>query len=170
MNILLLIASFFSLSSFYDYSIPASNGTSINLTDYRGKKVMLVNIASSSTRLSQLARLEELHQKYKDSLVIIAVPSNSFDDEPLTDAAIQERFNQDNLHFLLAAKSPVTGTNALGVYKWFGNMNANGRASVEMTTNFQKILVDGNGQLIGLFSVDEDPMSETIQKAIRNEE
>jgi glutathione peroxidase len=168
MNLLIFFSSIFSLfTSFYDHSLPGVNGTTINLNDYRGKKVLIVNIATGSSQVEQLSSLESLHQQHKDSLVIIAVPSNSFGNEPLNSQAIHERLTTDyNAHFLVTAKVDVTGISMLPLFGWFNSSESNGTMNIPIVGNFQKILINGQGKIVGVFSHTEDPLGETILQAI----
>src|SRR6218665_3051774 len=79
----------------YNYSIPSVSGDTIRFTDYRGKKILLVNIATGSTYVSQLGALKQLQDEYGDKANIVAFPSNSFGNEPREGQAIL-RFCQDN--------------------------------------------------------------------------
>lgn len=77
-----LLLTPFLISTIYTYTLPAADGgNGIHLSDYQDKKILFVNTASNSEYAIQYASLEQLYQRYKDSLVIIAVPSNSFGNE-----------------------------------------------------------------------------------------
>lgn len=167
MSLLLIIFQFLVSSSFYNYTLPLNDGTSIKLSDFKGKKVMLVNIATTSTYINQLHELETLQQQFRDSLVIIAVPSNSFNSEPLTDENIRPTLQTfGHFSFLLTAKAAVEGDKALSVYKWVADKQKNGRASFEITSNFQKVLIDEEGQIIGFFASDVNPLNQIIRTVI----
>lgn len=141
------------LSSIYNVSINDTDGHTISLSEYRGKKILLVNIATGSERVSQLASLQQLQQQYHDSLVIIAFPSNSFGNEPRSNAEIKT-FCQStyNCSFIIAAKNSVTGGSAQPVYSWLSNAAANGASSISIAGDFQKILIDKEGDIIGIFA------------------
>jgi len=87
---LFFITAFAYLTSIYSFQITDINNNTINFNDFQGKKLLLVNIATGSTRVSQLSQLEQLNQKYGDSLVIIAFPSNSFGHESRTNSEIKQ--------------------------------------------------------------------------------
>jgi glutathione peroxidase len=168
MSLLIFVSSIFTLfTSFYDHSLQGINGTTINLNNYRGKKVLVVNIASGSSQVEQLAGLESLYQQHKDSLIVIAVPSNSFGKEPLDNQAIHQQLTATySVHFLIATKSEVTGPSMLPLYQWLNSSIANGTMDTPVIGDFQKILVNGQGQIVGVFAHSEDPMGEMMQRAI----
>jgi len=169
MNLLAYILHLTLLTGIYTYSIPASGGGTIDIANYKGKKILIVNIASNSKYAPQLSLLEELYQKHKDSLVIIAVPSNSFTKEPLSDQQIKERLlNQYHVSYLIAAKSSVSGALQLPLYKWLTLAEKNGVVNNPVTGDFQKFLINGKGSLVGIFSPDTDPLATELQNAILN--
>jgi glutathione peroxidase len=169
MNLLAYILHLTLLTSIYTYSIPVAGGGTLDMADYKGKKILIVNIASNSMYAPQLNRLEELYQKYKDSLVIIAVPSNSFTKEPLSDQQIKERLlSQYHASYLIVAKSSVSGALQLPLYKWLTLAEKNGVVNNPVTGDFQKFLINSKGSLVGIFSPDTDPLAAELQNAILN--
>ena len=88
-NFLLGISAFF-ITSIYSLSITDVNGNTISLSAFQGKKIMLVNIATGSDKVAQLAGLQQLHQQYHDSLIIIAFPSASFGHETRSNSEIKQ--------------------------------------------------------------------------------
>lgn len=169
MNILAYLAHLVLLTGIYTYSIPAAGGGTLNLASYKGKKILIINIATQSAYTPQLNKLEELHQKFKDSLVIIAVPSNSFGKEMLDNVQIKERLlSQYQAHYFIAAKSSVSGAWQLPLYKWLTLAEKNGVVDNPVTGDFQKFLISNSGSLIGIFSPGTDPLAPEIQNAILN--
>jgi glutathione peroxidase len=156
------------LVSIYSFQFNSINGNSvINMNNYQGKKILLVNTASGSEYTNQYAALEQLHQLYKDSLVIIAFPSNSFGHEPGSNADIKQFIQQNyNAHFKIAAKADVTGSNALPIFKWIAEAVQNGTMNNTVSNDFYKFLIDGNGNLIGAYTSTVSPMSNEIKNAI----
>ncbi len=166
LNIILGIAMLLQ-TSIYSFSITNTEGTTIPLSQYEGKKIMLVNIATGSERVSQLSGLQQLHQQYGDSLVIIAFPSNSFGHEARSNADIKQ-FCQANYNagFIIAAKDVVTGPTAQPVYSWLGNATANGATAISLANDFQKILLDKYGDIIGVYAPTVSPTDNSIINAI----
>lgn len=163
----LLLYSLLSLTSIFDLHFTDVDGNQINLSDYRGKKLLFVNTASNSPNSSQYASLETFYQKYKDSVVVISFPSNDFNNEPLSNEEIKS-FIEGNYdtHFIIASKTKLIGENQDSVYHWLTHNAENGVMDVDITGDFFKILVDSDGSLIGVFDNSIDPMSNTLKDAI----
>ncbi len=156
-------------STIYNVTINDIDGNPIDLSQFQGKKILIVNTASGSGYVSQYASLEQLYQKYKDSLVIIAVPSNSFGNEPSDSSAIKDFvMNNYNIHFILAQKMDVTGDTESPLYGWLTHIEQNNMLSNEVLGDFYKFLIDANGRLMGAFDSSTDPMSDVIQNAVTN--
>lgn len=158
----------FTATSFYTIPVPAATGdTAINLNAYRGKKILIVNTASNSNYTPQYGSMEQLYQQYQDSLVVLAVPSNSFGNEPENDSAVAS-FIAINYHttYPVAAKAEVTGGDVSELYNWLTSEDQNGEMSSIVKGDFQKYLIDENGSLIGVFAAAVDPMDSIIQNTI----
>ena len=156
-----LIVSF--LVNFNTLSYSNTDRNTINMNSYAGKKIMLVNIATSSEKIGQLAQLKQLQQQFADSLVIILFPSNSFGKESRTDLQIKQFCqNSYNFTFKIAAKSNVTGTSANNVYKWLAQKNQNGDIDAVVGKDFQKFVISKTGDIIGEFSSKISPMDASI--------
>lgn len=155
---------------FYNLTTTANNGTSINLNDFKGKKILLVNTASDCGYTGQYSELEELYQQYKNKLVVIGFPANDFkNQESKNDDAIAS-FCKINygVTFPLAQKSSVIkGSQQNEVFNWLSDSTKNGWCNQPPTWNFSKYLVDENGMLIGYFSKDVSPLDKSINSAIQ---
>ena len=153
--------------SIYSLTITTAGGNTISLSQFQGKKILLVNIATNSPRAGQLAKLEQLYQQHKDSLVVIAFPSNSFGNEPRGNVAI-DSFCHNTYHvsFLVATKEAVSGTGIQPVYQWLTTLGQNGVMNGTILGDFLKFLVDKNGNLVGVFAPSVDLMGSEIQNAI----
>jgi glutathione peroxidase len=162
----LLTLAFFVESTVYNLSMPAASGATINMSDFRNKKVLLVNTASNSKYNVQLDKLQELQVKYHDSLVVIMVPSNSFNNEPLSGADIAAQAQAKGYGFLVAAKTDVAGASSQAVYQWLADKQQNTRISVPVKDDFMKILLDKKGMISGIFASQLSPMDSLMQKAI----
>src|SRR5436305_972758 len=117
-----LLTSIF-LDSIYNFSVVDHTGNTINLNQFSGKKILFVNTASGGQYAEQYSSLETLYQKYKDSLVIIATPSNSFGHET---GNIQQIINQYNIHFIVTDTQSVIGNNQAPIYEWLTQVIKNG--------------------------------------------
>ena len=167
---LLVVALLFLSDGVYDYQMTDISGNQINLSDFQGKKILFVNTATNSEYVDQYASLEQLYQKYKDSLVIIATPSNSFGNEPDSNSDIKNFVDsQYNIHYILAAKSDVAGDSIPAVYQWLTQKNLNQYFQNPVHGDFFKFLVTSNGEMIGIFAPSVDPMDSTLQTVIQTQ-
>ena len=158
-----------AMESIYDISLTDINGASIDLSQYRGKKILFVNVASECGFTSQYDGLQELYTTYKDKLVVIGLPCNQFGgQEPGTEVQI-ESFCRANygVDFPLTAKIEVKGDNQHPLYQWLTNKTKNGKSSSSVKWNFQKYLVDEKGALVDYFYSITKPMNKKITGLIQ---
>lgn len=137
----------------YDFKVPGLTGGTINLADYKGKKILIVNTASKCGYTKQYAELESLYEAHKDKLVIIGFPANNFgQQEPGTNAEIQE-FCQKNygVTFPMAEKISVKGDDIHPLYKYLLEEAKKLNIDDPVKWNFTKFLVDEQGKLITVF-------------------
>lgn len=167
-NILVTVAAYF-ITSFYNLQFVDTDGNTVNMSNYQNKKILLVNIATNSSKINQLTGLQQLQQQYGDSVSVIAFPSNSFGNEPRTNVEIKQ-FCQNNYNttFKLAAKNSVSGNGLQSIYSWLSQVSENGVMNVTVFKDFQKILIDRNGIIIGVYSASVSPMDSVIINAINN--
>jgi glutathione peroxidase len=163
----IIVVIHFLISSFYSLSFQESGGTTIAMNSYSGKKILLVNIATGSSRVSQLAGLQQLQTQYGDSLVIIAFPSASFGTEIRSDEEIKA-FCQSNYYttFTIAAKGNVAGASLQPVYDWLSKTTENGAMDLVIRGDFQKVLIGTDGNIQGVFSPKLEPTDSLIINAI----
>jgi glutathione peroxidase len=164
-----LIAFYFLTVSIYSLQYNKIDGTTQPFNQFQGKKILIVNIATGSTRVNQIGELQQLQNLYPDSLVVIGFPSNSFGHEPLADSAIQQ-FCQTNYNatFRLASKQSVRGADIQTVYHWLTTIADNGVMDSPVQSDFQKFLISETGEIIGVFSPIISPLSNDIKNAISN--
>ena len=169
-TVLAILSSLFT-SSIYTKKYTTLQGEQIAMAQYQGKKILLVNIASASPyAATQLPQLQQLYQQYKDSLVVIAFPTNDFGKEPQTDASLKLLLeNTYHISFPVSVKTSVkdNSSNAHAVYKWLQTKNENGMMNMNVKTDFQKYLIDKDGTIMGVFSAQVKPSDSSIIKAIR---
>ncbi|MFD2550672.1 glutathione peroxidase [Bizionia sediminis] len=152
--------------SIYDIAINGLDGNPIALSDFKGKHILFVNVASKCGFTGQYEDLQKLYDNYKNNLMIIGVPCNQFGgQEPGTAADIQS-FCQANygVSFVMTEKVDVKGNNQHPLYKWLTNKTLNGQSNSSVKWNFQKYLVDGEGHLVDYFFSVTNPMSGKITK------
>tara|TARA_B100001989_G_scaffold224352_1_gene178773 strand:+ start:357 stop:950 length:594 start_codon:yes stop_codon:yes gene_type:complete len=157
-------------SNFYSLSAKDIDGNIINFEKYRGKKLLIVNVASKCGYTNQYRDLQELHNKYNDKVTILAFPSNNFGfQEPGSNEQI-ELFCEKNygVEFQLFEKSDVRGKNSNDVYKWLSNISDNGWNDKSPRWNFFKYLVDSNGSLKAVYSSSTNPLDKEIMDFVLN--
>lgn len=151
--------------SFYELNAAANNNTDVQFAQFKGNKVLLVNIASDCGYTNQLSELQKLHEQYKNMLVIIGFPANDFkEQEKGTDSEI-ESFCKVNygVEFMLMKKSTVIkGEQQNEVYQWLTDRQKNGWNDKAPEWNFSKYLVDEDGTLTHYFGPAVSPLSKTI--------
>jgi glutathione peroxidase len=157
-------------SSFYAIPLDSLGGQqTIALSAYGGKKILIVNAASADSASGQYAQLKQLHNLYKDSLVVIVVPSNSFGTEGAGEAALAAFYAQEGGNrFPVTEKMAVKGGNIAPLYQWLTQKAKNGVMDADVKRPFQKYLVSETGKLIGVFSGKISPLDAPIIRAITN--
>lgn len=154
--------------SIYEFKVDKLDGGTIDFSQFKGKKILIVNTASKCGYTPQYAELQELHNKYKGKLVIIGFPANDFmRQEPGTNEEIAT-FCQKNygVNFLMAAKISVLGSDMAPLYQWLTQKKYNKLEDSKVKWNFQKYLINEEGELVQVFSPGTKPMSEEVIKAI----
>lgn len=164
--IALLIASMFAASSIYDFKVDGLTGGTIDLSSFKGKKIMIVNTASQCGNTPQYADLEKLYEKYKDKLVIIGFPANNFGaQEPGTNTEIKEFCTKNyGVTFPMAAKVSVKGDDIAPIFKYLTNEAKKLGFDDPIKWNFTKFLLDENGRLITVIHNRTNPMSPDVLK------
>ena len=157
-------------SDFYKLSAKDIDGNVINFSKYKGKKLLIVNVASKCGYTNQYKDLQELHKKFNDKVTILAFPSNNFGfQEPGSNKQIEE-FCETNygIEFQLFEKSDVRGKNSNSIYKWLSNIEDNGWNDKSPRWNFFKYLVDEDGNLKAVYSSSTNPMDKEILDFVIN--
>jgi glutathione peroxidase len=157
-----------STKTLYDFKMKSIDGQLIDFSKYKGKKVLIVNTASECGYTPQYAELELLHKKYGEKLVVLGFPANNFAGQEPGDNKEIASFCQKNygVTFQLFEKVSVRGDDACDLYKWLSTKELNGWNSQAPKWNFNKYLIDENGQLIKYFPSSVKPMSKEITDAI----
>lgn len=154
--------------SFYSLAVADTDGNPISFTGFKGKKVLIVNIASNSKDTAQLRSLEQLYQAHKDSLVVLAVPSNDFGNEPLTNVQLKNWLQQQyDAHYIITQKTAVGDSASLSpLYQWLTKAEQNGVANTAVKKDFYKFLINKQGELTGIFTQHVSPADSVLIKAI----
>lgn len=156
------------VTSIYDIALTSLAGESVDLSAYKGKKILFVNVASKCGFTGQYKGLQELHETYGDKLVIIGLPCNQFGKQEPGNAKEIQSFCQLNygVDFLMSEKIKVKGEDQHPLYAWLTSKSKNGSKDSSVKWNFQKYLVDEQGRLIDFFMSTTKPMSTKITKHI----
>ncbi|MGL5015012.1 MAG: glutathione peroxidase [Bacteroidales bacterium] len=159
------------VKTIYDFKIENIDGEMFDFSRLKGKKVLIVNVASYCGLTPQYDKLQQLYDEYKDhNFEIIAFPANNFgEQEPGSNKDIKE-FCSTNFHitFPVMAKISVTGDNIAPIYEWLTHKKENGVMDAEVTWNFQKFLISEKGELIKTVDPRTDPKDREIVQWIRN--
>ena len=153
-----------SIASFYDLKATSIEGEQINFSQFKGKKVLIVNTASSCGYTYQYEGLQKLHDIYGDDVAILGFPANDFlYQERGSDADIAD-FCEKNygVTFQLFSKITTRGKNQSPVYTWLTNKDLNGWNEKKPTWNFCKYLVNEEGDLVAFFDKSVKPLSKEI--------
>lgn len=151
----------------YDFQVKDINGKSVNLSDFKGKKLLIVNTASKCGFTPQYAELEKLSKLYPNDLVVIGFPANNFGgQEPGTNEEIQT-FCEKNygVTFLLSEKVSVKGTDIDPLFQFLTTAE-NPDFTGEIKWNFEKFLIDEQGNLIHRYRSKVTPLSTEITNNI----
>ena len=152
----------------FDFKINTINGDELNLSTYKGKTVLIVNVASNCGFTKQYDDLQNLYDTYREKgLVILGIPSNQFGgQEPGSEDEIKDFCKTNfNITFPMTSKYDVKGENAHPIFLWakksFGN-------STVPKWNFHKILVNKHGKIVDTFASFTNPKSNKIIKKIED--
>ena len=165
---------FFKISShaeydkiFFDFKINSITGNVIDLNDFKGKPVLLVNTASYCGFTKQYDDMQELWDKYRDmGLIVLGVPSNSFNQEKNNNDDVKEFCEINfNINFPLTEITDVKGNNAHEIYKW---AKTNYGKSAVPKWNFYKILINKEGKIEDTYASLTKPTSNKITKKIES--
>ncbi len=141
------------LKNFHDFTVKDIEGKDFPLSRLKGKKVLVVNVASKCGLTPQYEALQALYEKYgPEKFVIIGFPANDFmEQEPGSNEEIMEFCSVNyGVTFPLMDKISVVGDDKAGVYQWLTSKECNGKEDAEITWNFQKFMIDENGNWAGV--------------------
>jgi glutathione peroxidase len=154
-------------TSVYEFKVSGLDGKAIDLSKFKGKKILIVNTASKCGYTPQYADLEKLYTQYQSKLVVVGFPANNFgQQEPGTSQEITEFCTKNyGVTFPMAEKSDVVGDNISPLFKYLTDeAHKLGVADPVIKWNFTKFLVDENGKLIAVFPSKVKPTDDQITK------
>ncbi|HPH23025.1 MAG TPA: glutathione peroxidase [Chitinophagaceae bacterium] len=174
--IIYLVLIFFITASFnvstpksiYQFKVPSIEGDVIDFSKFKGKKIMVVNTASKCEYTYQFTNLQNLYNLYKNKLVIVAFPSDQFNEESESGDDINMFCKvRYGVTFPVAEKTPILGDSASPVYKWLCSKKENGVMDVKIKWSFNKFLLDEKGKIIAHFASNVKPDSDEVLKYLK---
>ena len=150
--------------SFYALSAEDINGAIISMSSFKGKKVLVVNVASQCGYTPQYEGLQTLYETYSDSLVVLGFPSNDFMwQEPGSNSEIKTFCQRTyGVTFPMFSKIHVKGRKQHPIYDWLSDSKLNGWNDENPSWNFNKYLLDEKGNLIEWFGANLEPLDTMI--------
>lgn len=169
----MLIAALLSVTiadtSIHQFTMTDIEGHDVALSNYKGKVMLVVNVASECSFTPQYAELQQLYERYADQgLVVLGFPANDFlKQEPGTDDEI-DAFCMENydVTFPMFSKISVRGKDKHPLYAFLTDEEQNGKSNSRVRWNFQKYLLDQNGELVTYFAPRTTPLSEEVTQEI----
>ncbi len=178
---LTLLASAFGLNSannetpnpqksFHSFKMKSIDGQTIDFSKYKGKKVLVVNVASKCGHTPQYADLQKLHEQYGEKVVILGFPANNFmGQEPGSNTEIQDFCKKNyGVTFQLFEKISVKGKDQDPLYQWLSKKELNGHVDQEPSWNFCKYLINEKGEVVKFFDSKVKPMDKEMIDAINS--
>lgn len=156
------------MTSIHTYKIEGIDGKEIDFSQFEGKKILVVNVASECGFTPQYSQLQELYEYAADNLVIVGMPSNDFGgQEPGDNSQIQEFCKiRYGVTFPLTTKVTILGNDQHPIYQWLTQKSKNGVQDSEVQWNFYKYLLDESGKLLHVFPSTTEPFNEKLLAAI----
>ncbi len=158
--------------SFYDFEAKTIDGETIKMTQFKGKKILVVNTASKCGFTPQYEELEALYKKYGgDNFVIIGFPANDFmKQEPGSNDEIAEFCKKNyGVTFQMMAKISVKGKDIDPIYQWLTSKDLNHVMDSKVKWNFQKYLINEEGKLVGVHAPSTKPLNSEIENWVKGE-
>ncbi|WP_221409092.1 glutathione peroxidase [Reichenbachiella versicolor] len=162
---ILLAALYGSGDNFHSFSIEALNSDQkINFNDFKGKKILVVNVASKCGYTKQYSDLQKLYEQYGDKLIVVGFPCDQFAGQELDSENLIQDFCKKNygVTFPMTQIIEVKGEGQHPIYSFLTSKTQNGIGDYQVKWNFNKFLIDENGDLIKYFPSGVKPLDEEI--------
>lgn len=159
-----------SQTTLYDFTVKDIDGNDFALSQFEGKKVLVVNVASKCGLTPQYEDLQALYEQYGgDDFVIVGFPANNFlSQEPGTNSDIKQFCTSNyGVTFPMMSKISVKGDDQHALYKWLTNESENGVIDASVKWNFQKFMINEEGKVVDVAFPNEKPMSDKIVNWIK---
>ena len=156
------------MKSIHEFQFQGLKGGTVNFADFKGKKIMLVNVASACGLTPQYTQLQEMSEEFKDKIVIVGCPANNFGaQEPGSDEQIEEFCSlKYGVSFPMTTKISVKGDDMHELYQFATQKALNGLEDSEVKWNFQKYIFDEDGMLIKVIAPTVQPADEEVLAAL----
>ena len=156
-------------TSIYDIELKTLQNKNLDLSKFKGKHILFVNVASKCGFTPQYKELQELYDTNKDTLEIIGLPCNQFGKQEPGDKDAISEFCEVNygVTFTISEKVDVKGSNQHALYQWLTQARKNGFKDSSVKWNFQKYLVNPEGELVDYFFSMTSPKSSKITKYLK---
>ena len=157
-----------SATSFYQFTVNSLDGKPVSMSDFKGKKVVILNVASKCGYTPQYADWEKFYEANKDKVVVLGFPCNDFMGQEPGSASEIADFCQKNygVSFPMFEKVHVKGANKSPLYKWLTDPAQNGWNRDEPSWNFCKYLINEKGELTNFFASGVKPDGKEFQAAL----
>ncbi|MCW8309807.1 glutathione peroxidase [Sphingobacterium sp. InxBP1] len=168
-TIMVYMSMLFGNPAIYNFTFKTLEGQEVKMSEFKGKKILIVNTASKCGFTKQYKDLQELHKTFGDKLVIIGFPANNFgQQEPGSNTEIQEFCEQNyGVDFLMAEKVEVKGEQISPLFKYLTTQD-NPDFTGDIKWNFEKFLIDENGKLVHRFRSATNPLDPAIVSWVQN--
>lgn len=152
------------VKSFYEFTMKDLEGKEVDFSSYKGKKIMVVNVASKCGYTPQYEALQKLYSENSDKLVILGFPANNFGgQEPGSNDEIKSFCSENyGVTFPMFEKVSVKGFDKHPIYRWLSDAELNGWNNEEPSWNFCKYILNEKGELIKFFPSKVDPLDQEI--------
>ena len=155
-------------STFYEFKMKDIEGKEVDFSSFKGKKLLIVNVASKCGYTKQYAQLQELHENFGDKVLVLGFPANNFGgQEPGSNEEIKAFCDAEfGVTFPMFQKISVKGFDKHPLYRWLSDASQNGWNNEEPSWNFCKYFINEKGELVKFFPSSVNPLDEEILKMI----
>ena len=152
------------MKSIHEFQLTGLKGGIVNFADFKGKRILLVNVASECGLTPQYRQLQDLYSEFQDRIVVVGCPANNFGaQEPGTEEQIASFCNLNyGVSFPMTAKISVKGEDMHSLYQFVTQKSQNGKEDSEVKWNFQKYIFDENGYLLGTVAPMKEPADDEV--------
>jgi len=168
--ILLFSINLLAQKNIYQFKVKDINGKTFDFSSLKGKKILIVNTASRCGLTGQYKDLQTLYEMYRhEGFEIVAFPANNFlKQEPGENSEIKEFCKKNyDISFLLMSKISVKGKHQHPIYSWLTSKEMNGKMDSKVKWNFQKYLINENGELVDVIYPTESPTGKKISQWLK---